>query len=135
MPAKKFFLMYAISILIIYLILVIDGIFWSMYQGEAGGAALSFAKIASWQDFFTSVALGLFITLVLRNRIIRDFIYPFGMFTSYLVLSINKILWDLEVRWYESMLSVLLFEQNWLAMLVGAFIFLFYYRRFKRMRI
>jgi hypothetical protein len=80
------------------------------------------------------VSMGLFLTLVLKDNIVRDFVFPFGMVFSFLVLGINSVLVNLDAIWYESMLSLLLFEQNWLAMIFGASVFLFYYKKFKRAR-
>jgi len=133
--AKKFFLLYLMSLLIIYIFLVIDNLVWSLYDGDFQNIVWSFiTEFTNWQDIFTIFSLGLFLTLILRNRIIKDFIYPFGMMVVYLVLGINKVFWNLNTEFYETILSIFLFEQNWITMFIGAFIFLFYYRTFKKVR-
>ncbi|MFH1228976.1 MAG: hypothetical protein V1678_00950 [Candidatus Aenigmatarchaeota archaeon] len=133
---KLFLKSYAMSMAIVYIVLVLRNAFSKVYENaisqNIGWIILS--DITSLQGVFTIISLGLFLTLILRDRIIRDFIFPFGMFFSFLVMGINNALWNLEERWYESMLSLLLHEQNWLAVIVGAFIFLFYYKKFKRVR-
>ena len=136
-PQRKLFLKsYAMSMVIVYTVLVLRNAFSKVYENaisqNIGWIILS--DITSLQGVFTIISLGLFLTLILMDKIIRDFVYPFGMFFSFLVLGINNVLWNLEERWYESMLSLLLHEQNWLAAIVGAFIFLFYYKKFKRVR-
>jgi len=133
--AKKFFLLYLMSIVIIYIFLVIDNLVWSLYDGDFQNILWSFVtEFTNWQDIFTIFALGLFLTLILENRIIKNFIYPFGMMVVYLVLGINKVLFNLNAEFYATILSIFLFEQNWITMFIGAFIFLFYYRTFKKVR-
>jgi len=123
------------SLLIVYIFLVIDNLVWNLYDGNFQNVLWSFVtEFTNWQDIFTIFSLGLFLTLILRNRIIKDFIYPFGMVVIYLVLGINKVLWNLNAEFYETILSIFLFEQNWITMFIGAFIFLFYYRTFKKVR-
>jgi len=135
MPRKTFLLLYLMSLLIIYIFLVIDNLVWNLYDGNFQNVIWSFiTELTNWQDIFTIFSLGLFLTLILRNRIIKDFIYPFGMVVIYLVLGINKVLWNLNAEFYETILSIFLFEQNWITMFIGAFIFLFYYRTFKKVR-
>ena len=135
MPRKTFLLLYLMSLLIVYIFLVIDNLVWNLYDGNFQNVMWSFiTELTNWQDIFTIFSLGLFLTLILRNRIIKDFIYPFGMVVIYLVLGINKVLWNLNAKFYETILSIFLFEQNWITMFIGAFIFLFYYRTFKKVR-
>jgi hypothetical protein len=135
MPRKTFLLLYLMSLLIVYIFLVIDNLVWNLYDGNYQNVMWSFiTEFTNWQDIFTIFSLGLFLTLILRNRIIKDFIYPFGMIVIYLVLGINKVLWNLNAEFYETILSIFLFEQNWITMFIGAFIFLFYYRTFKKVR-
>jgi hypothetical protein len=135
MPRKKFLLMYLMSIAIIYIFLVIDNLVWSIYDSEFESIIWSFiTEFTNWQDVFTILTLGMFLTLVLMNRIIRDFIYPYGMLIVFIVLGINKVLWNLEVEAYQSVISIIMFEQNWIAMFIGAFVFLFYYEKFKKIR-
>jgi hypothetical protein len=135
MPRKTFLLLYLMSLLIVYIFLVIDNLVWNLYDGNFQNVMWSFiTEFTNWQDIFTIFSLGLFLTLILRNRIIKDFIYPFGMIVIYLVLGINKVLWNLNAEFYETILSIFLFEQNWITMFIGAFIFLFYYRTFKKVR-
>ena len=123
------------SLFVIYIFLVIDNIAWNFYEGNFQNTLWAFAtELTNWQDILTIFSLGLFLTLILKDRIIKDFIYPFGMLIIYLVLGINKVLWNLNVGFYESMLSIILFEQNWITMFIGAFIFLFYYENFKKVR-
>lgn len=135
MPRKTFLLLYLMSLLIVYIFLVIDNLVWNLYDGNFQNVMWSFiTEFTNWQDIFTIFSLGLFLTLILRNRIIKDFIYPFGMIVIYLVLGINKVLWNINAEFYETILSIFLFEQNWITMFIGAFIFLFYYRTFKKVR-
>jgi hypothetical protein len=135
MPRKKFLLMYLMSIAIIYIFLVIDNLVWSIYDSEFESIIWSFiTEFTNWQDIFTILTLGMFLTLALMNRIIRDFIYPYGMFLVFIVLGINKVLWNLEVEAYQSIISIIMFEQNWITMFLGAFVFLFYYEKFKKIR-
>jgi uncharacterized membrane protein len=135
MPRKTFLLLYLMSLLIVYIFLVIDNLVWNLYDGNYQNVMWSFiTEFTNWQDIFTIFSLGLFLTLILRNRIIKDFIYPFGMIVIYLVLGINKVLWNINAEFYETILSIFLFEQNWITMFIGAFIFLFYYRTFKKVR-
>jgi hypothetical protein len=136
MSKRKFFLItYALSMLIVYSILVMARLFSTVYGSvtdrDIGWILLSDISV---QGIFTIIAMGLFLTLVLKDRIIRDFVFPFGMVFSFLVLGINGVLANLDAIWYESMLSLLLFEQNWLAMIFGASVFMFYYKKFKRAR-
>jgi len=135
MPRKTFLLLYLMSLLIVYIFLVIDNLVWNLYDGNFQNVMWSFiTEFTNWQDIFTIFSLGLFLTLILRNRILKDFIYPFGMIVIYLVLGINKVLWNLNAEFYETIISIFLFEQNWITMFIGAFIFLFYYKTFKRVR-
>jgi hypothetical protein len=135
MSRRKFFVMYLMSILVVYAFLVIDNLVWNIYDGEFGNIVWCFTtEFTNLQDMFTIISLGLFITLVLMNRIIRDFVYPYGMAMVFLVLGINKVLWNLEIEAYQSIISIILFEQNWITMFIGAFVFLFYYDKFKKIR-
>jgi hypothetical protein len=123
------------SALVIYIFLVIDNLVWNLYDGNFQNIVWSFiTELTNWQDIFTIFSLGIFLALVLRNRIIKDFIYPFGMMVVFLVLGINKVLWNLNAEFYGTIFSIFLFEQNWITMFIGAFIFLFYYRTFKKVR-
>lgn len=135
MTRKKFLLLYFMSALVIYIFLVIDNLVWNLYDGNFQNIVWSFiTELTNWQDIFTIFSLGLFLALILRNRIIKDFIYPFGMMVVFLVLGINKVLWNLNAEFYGTIFSIFLFEQNWITMFIGAFIFLFYYRTFKKVR-
>ena len=135
MTRKKFLLLYFMSALVIYIFLVIDNLVWNLYDGNFQNIVWSFiTELTNWQDIFTIFSLGIFLALVLRNRIIKDFIYPFGMMVVFLVLGINKVLWNLNAEFYGTIFSIFLFEQNWITMFIGAFIFLFYYRTFKKVR-
>lgn len=133
---RKTLLLYLMSIFVIYTFLVIDNISWSLYDGTfiEKISWIFTSEFSNWQGIFTILSMGLFLALVLRDRIIRDFIYPFGMVLVYLVLGIDKVLLNLDMEFYKIILSVFLFEQNWIAMFIGAFIFLFYYNRFKNLR-
>jgi hypothetical protein len=135
MSRRKFLIMYLMSIAIIYAFLVIDNLVWNIYDGEFGNIVWCFTtEFTNWQDIFTILSLGMFLTLVLMNRIIRDFVYPYGMVVVFIVLGINKVLWNLEIEAYQSILSIILFEQNWITMFIGAFVFLFYYDKFKKIK-
>lgn len=123
------------SLFIIYIFLVIDNLVWNIYDENFENIFWAFTtEFTNWQDIITIFSLGLLLTIILMDRIIKDFIYPFGMLLVFLILGINKVLWNLNVVMYESMLSIFLYEQNWITMFIGAFIFLFYYRTFKKVR-
>lgn len=135
MRKKSFLLLYLMSLFIIYIFLVIDNLVWNIYDGNFENIFWAFTtEFTNWQDIITIFSLGLLLTIILMDRIIKDFIYPFGMLLVFLILGINKVLWNLNVVMYESMLSIFLYEQNWITMFIGAFIFLFYYRTFKKVR-
>jgi hypothetical protein len=135
MRKKSFLLLYLMSLFIIYIFLVIDNLVWNMYDGNFENIFWAFiTEFTNWQDIITIFSLGLLLTIILMDRIIKDFIYPFGMLLVFLILGINKVLWNLNAVMYESMLSIFLYEQNWITMFIGAFIFLFYYRTFKKVR-
>lgn len=135
MRKKSFLLLYLMSLFIIYIFLVIDNLVWNIYDGNFENIFWAFTtEFINWQDIITIFSLGLLLTIILMDRIIKDFIYPFGMLLVFLILGVNKVLWNLNVVMYESMLSIFLHEQNWITMFIGAFIFLFYYRTFKKVR-
>ena len=125
MRKKSFLLLYLMSLFIIYIFLVIDNLVWNMYDGNFENIFWAFiTEFTNWQDIITIFSLGLLLTIILMDRIIKDFIYPFGMLLVFLILGINKVLWNLNAVMYESMLSIFLYEQNWITMFIGAFIFL-----------
>jgi hypothetical protein len=135
MSRRTFLLLYLMSLFVIYIFLLISNLVWGLYGGDIQSIPWSFVKeFTNWQDVFTIFSLGLFLTLVLRDRILKDFIYPFGMLLVFLTLGIEKALLNLNVEAYQNILSIFLFEQNWITMFIGAFIFLFYYEKFKKVR-
>jgi len=132
---KKILVLYSVSLFLIYLILVIDNLDWSLSENNLNLFWIFTTEFTNWQDILTMIIFAFLFLLILKKKIKKEYIYPLGILFTYFILGFNKVLWNVEgVEWHQNMLSIFVWKENWITMLIGAFIFLLFYNKMKKRR-
>jgi hypothetical protein len=125
---------FIIGLIFVYCILVFDNIIWNLVEGNLAERYIWIfvTEFTNWQDIITMIIFAPMFLIPFKMRLKEKFLYLFGVMTTYAILGINNVLWNKEgLIWYQNLLSIFEWRQDWVTMIIGGVIFLIIYYRTK----
>ena len=125
---------FIIGLIFVYCVLVFDNIIWNLVEGNLAERYIwvFVTEFTNWQDIVTMIIFAFVFLIPFKTKLKEKFLYLFGVMTTYAILGINNVLWNKEgLIWYQNLLSIFEWRQDWVTMIIGGVIFLIFYYRTK----